>query len=68
MFVTVSLWIDQLFNGAIGQLASLGTLYKVTSTITLVVSFQYSSAPMMLTPYSASDPMVDACRLGFCLE
>ncbi|TFK36809.1 hypothetical protein BDQ12DRAFT_685918 [Crucibulum laeve] len=33
--VTVSLWIDQLFNSTIGDLADFQTLYKVTSFITL---------------------------------
>ncbi|KAG6891388.1 hypothetical protein C0992_007611 [Termitomyces sp. T32_za158] len=37
MAVTVSLWIDQLFNSAIGDLADFETLYKVSSFITLVV-------------------------------
>jgi hypothetical protein len=37
MLATVSLWLDQLFNGAIGKMASLMVLYKITSAITLVV-------------------------------
>jgi hypothetical protein len=37
MVVTVCLWIDQLLNSAIGDLADLKTLYKVTSFITLVL-------------------------------
>jgi len=37
MFVTVSLWIDQLMSGTIGDLASFTTLYKVASFITLAV-------------------------------
>jgi hypothetical protein len=36
MLVTVSLWIDQLFNSTIGDLADFQTLYKVSSFITLV--------------------------------
>lgn len=38
MIVTVSLWIDQLMNSVIGDLASFQRLYKVTSLITLAVS------------------------------
>jgi hypothetical protein len=36
--VTVSLWIDQLLNSAIGDLAEFQMLYKAASIITLVVS------------------------------
>jgi len=38
MIVTVSLWVDQLMNSVIGDLADFQTLYKVTSFITLAVS------------------------------
>lgn len=37
MIVTVSLWIDQLINSAIGDVASFTVLYKVSSFITLAV-------------------------------
>lgn len=37
MAVTVSLWIDQLFNSAIGDMVDFETLYKVSSFVTLVV-------------------------------
>jgi len=37
MIVTVALWIDQLFNGEIAQLATLAWLYKVMFTVTLVL-------------------------------
>ncbi|KAG6814043.1 hypothetical protein H0H92_003893 [Tricholoma furcatifolium] len=37
MVVTVSLWLDQLFNSAIGDLVDFKTLYKVTSFITLML-------------------------------
>ncbi|KAG6891070.1 hypothetical protein C0995_014159 [Termitomyces sp. Mi166 len=37
MAVTVSLWIDRLFNSPIGDLVDFETLYKVTSFITLVL-------------------------------
>ncbi|KNZ79627.1 Transcription factor tau subunit sfc3 [Termitomyces sp. J132] len=37
MAVTVSLWLDQLFNSPIGDLVDFETLYKVTSFITLVL-------------------------------
>lgn len=37
MVVTVSLWIDQLLNNNIGDLASFTVLYKVSSFITLAV-------------------------------
>jgi len=37
MAVTVSLWIDQLMNSTIGDLATFTVLYKVTSFITLAV-------------------------------
>lgn len=40
MVVTVSLWVDQLINNTIGDLADFQTLYKVTSFITLIVSVQ----------------------------
>lgn len=51
MVVTVALWIDQLFNGFIGVLAILSTLYKVTFTITLVVSLSLTSPESPLIPY-----------------
>ncbi|EAU92654.2 hypothetical protein CC1G_01699 [Coprinopsis cinerea okayama7 len=37
MLTTVCLWIDQLFNSAIGDIASFTTLYKVSSFITLAL-------------------------------
>jgi len=37
MVVTVSLWIDQLFNSTIGDLLDFQTFYKVTSFVTLVL-------------------------------
>jgi hypothetical protein len=37
MIVTVSLWVDQLMNSVIGDLASFQKLYKVTSFITLAL-------------------------------
>ncbi|EDR15729.1 uncharacterized protein LACBIDRAFT_300960 [Laccaria bicolor S238N-H82] len=37
MVVTVSLWIDQLLNSVIGDLADFQKLYKVSSFITLVL-------------------------------
>ncbi|KAJ2930499.1 hypothetical protein H1R20_g6596, partial [Candolleomyces eurysporus] len=37
MVVTVSLWIDQLMNSSIGDLASFTTLYKVSSFVTLAI-------------------------------
>lgn len=37
MVVTVSLWIDQLINSTIGDVASFTVLYKVSSFITLAV-------------------------------
>lgn len=39
--VTVSLWIDQLINSAIGDLVSFLTLYKAASIITLVLSIPW---------------------------
>ncbi len=36
--VTVGLWIDQLFNGAIGHLAAHKKLYEIMFIITLIVS------------------------------
>jgi hypothetical protein len=39
MAVTVGLWIDQLYNGAIGHLASLKELYKAVFIVTLIVRF-----------------------------
>lgn len=39
MAVTVCLWIDQLLNSVIGDLVDFLTLYKITSAITLAVSF-----------------------------
>lgn len=38
MVVTASLWIDQLMNSGIGDLASFIILHKVTSFVTLLVS------------------------------
>jgi len=37
MIVTVSLWVDQLMNNLIGDLADFQKLYKVTSFITLAL-------------------------------
>ncbi|KAF8807694.1 hypothetical protein BYT27DRAFT_7100204 [Phlegmacium glaucopus] len=37
MAVTVSLWIDQLMNSIIGDLAKFQTLYKISSFITLAL-------------------------------
>jgi len=37
MIVTVSLWVDQLTNSVIGDLANFQKLYKVTSFITLAL-------------------------------
>jgi len=37
MIVTVSLWVDQLMDSAIGDLANFQKLYKVTSFITLAL-------------------------------
>ncbi|KAF9015474.1 hypothetical protein BDQ17DRAFT_1295304 [Cyathus striatus] len=37
MAVTVSLWVDQLFNSAIGDVVDFNILYKVTSFITLAL-------------------------------
>jgi hypothetical protein len=37
MIVTVSLWVDQLMNSLIGDLADFQKLYKVTSFITLAL-------------------------------
>ena len=39
MAVTVGLWIDQLYNGAIGHLASLKELYKAVFIVTIIVRF-----------------------------
>ncbi|KAL0950737.1 hypothetical protein HGRIS_007511 [Hohenbuehelia grisea] len=41
MVVTTGLWIDQLFNGIIGPLSSLKTLYAVVFIITLVLIFPW---------------------------
>lgn len=38
MAITVSLWIDQLLNSVIGDLADFQKLYKATSIVTLIVS------------------------------
>ena len=38
MIITVSLWVDQLTDSVIGDLASFQKLYKVTSFVTLAVS------------------------------
>jgi hypothetical protein len=40
MAATVGLWIDQLFNGSTGQLASLSKLYKGMFMTTLIVSLK----------------------------
>lgn len=37
MIVTVSLWIDQLFNSLIGDFADFAKLYKATSLVTLTL-------------------------------
>lgn len=50
MIVTVSLWVDQLMNSVIGDLASYQKLYKVASLITLAVSLcSYTSRNLSLT-------------------
>lgn len=38
IIVTVSLWLDQLFNTAVAKMTTFDKLYKITSIITLVVS------------------------------
>ena len=37
MALTVSLWLDQLFNGAIGDLADFTKIYKASAFITLIL-------------------------------
>lgn len=49
MIVTVSLWVDQLTNSVIGDLATSLKLYKVTSFLTLAVSLYL--APRFLFIY-----------------
>ena len=37
ILVSMALWIDQLYNGAIGHLATNSTLFKVIMIVVLVV-------------------------------
>lgn len=67
MIVTVSLWVDQLMNSVIGDLASFQKLYKVTSFITLAVRIilhlRIQNISNSARPYiSVVDPMVDDCE------
>ncbi len=42
--VSIALWIDQLYNGAIGRMATSGSVYKgvlITVLIVSVFSFPY---------------------------
>lgn len=66
MVVTVSLWIDQLMNSLIGDLADFQTLYKVTSFITLAVRNINFTEQLTLISLSllAVSPMVDDCESG----
>jgi hypothetical protein len=61
MFISVSLWLDQLFNGVIRQFVTLPVLYKVTSFITLVVMFLSCGSKVIwvLTSFAAVDSLVD---------
>jgi hypothetical protein len=54
MVVTVSLWIDQLLNSVIGDLADFQKLYKVSSIVTLVVSFHDQTLPGTLIVFFSS--------------
>lgn len=67
MIVTVSLWVDQLLNSVIGDLASFQKLYKVTSFIILAVSCNNILSSISLTCLPvALGAMVDDRKL--CTE
>ena len=60
MVTTVSLWIDQLVNRPIGDLAIFPKLYLATSAITLIVSISnlwwFMSSPLrLLAAYTLAD-------------
>lgn len=61
MVVTVSLWLDQLINSTIGDLADFQMLYKITSIVTLIVSVQYLHTTASVTQIDdiVIGPMVD---------
>lgn len=52
--VTVSLWIDQLLNSVIGDLADFQKLYKVSSIVTLAVSLHDQTLPGTLIVFFSS--------------
>jgi hypothetical protein len=62
MIVTVCLWVDQLFNSAIGDLADFTKLYKAAAFVTLAVRSvafllwggHSSSLPLALSPVAHS--------------
>jgi hypothetical protein len=63
MIVTVSLWVDQLMNSVIGDLASYQKLYKVASLITLAVSqYSYIVNKFVTDSCQVDDPVVDDSR------
>jgi hypothetical protein len=43
IIVTVSLWLDRLWNDAIEDKTTFEKLYKITSIITLIVSHDYAN-------------------------
>ncbi|KAF8973685.1 hypothetical protein BDZ97DRAFT_1776283 [Flammula alnicola] len=62
MIVTVSLWVDQLMNSVIGDLASFQKLYKVTSLITLALL-----VPWLMTGWFAVRRELKVAMLVFLL-
>lgn len=63
ILTSIALWLDQLWNGAIGHLA-IWPLYRVFLTITLVVSFVGIFVPRRLTssPPVVASPVACLCE------
>lgn len=66
--VTVGLWIDQLFNGAIGHLAAHKKLYEIMFIITLIVSpMILMFLPFDTNQFIAHPPMAHSSETPFSL-
>jgi hypothetical protein len=66
MIVTVSLWVDQLMNSVIGDLASYQKLYKVASLITLALMIPWLMTGWFAVRRELKVPMLVFLLLSVC--
>jgi hypothetical protein len=66
MIVTVSLWVDQLMNSVIGDLASFQKLYKVASLITLALMVPWLMTGWFAVRRELKVPMLVFLLLSVC--